>query len=138
MLSGKDLRFMRESRGVKAVFVAEQMGVSKQQLSKIEAKPAANLGLSEFCAVANALGYKPGNLLPHDGEAPQSLRELEPVAAALADLDDASRRELISMLVDDARKLANLMRRIDPPSGSSEPSDPDDPSTPMFGALAAI
>jgi transcriptional regulator with XRE-family HTH domain len=69
--AGKDitygglLRQLRESRDRSQASVARSVGISPAQLARLESNQRG-LYLDDFVRIAEALGEKPGNLLPND------------------------------------------------------------------------
>lgn len=64
-MHGRILRQLRESKGRSQVEVARSVGISPAQLARLEANQRG-LYLEDFVTIAEALGEKPGNLLPND------------------------------------------------------------------------
>ena len=62
---GRILRHLRESKGRTQADVARKVGISPAQLARLEANQRG-LYIEDFVAIAEALGEKPGNLLPND------------------------------------------------------------------------
>jgi transcriptional regulator with XRE-family HTH domain len=62
---GRILRQLRESHGRSQVDVARSVGISPAQLARLEANQRG-LYVDDFVSIAEALGEKPGNLLPND------------------------------------------------------------------------
>jgi len=62
---GHVLRLLRESKGRSQAEVARSVGMSPAQLARLEANKRG-LYVDDFVAIAEALGEKPGNLLPND------------------------------------------------------------------------
>jgi transcriptional regulator with XRE-family HTH domain len=62
---GRILRQLRESKGRSQAEVARSVGISPAHLARLEASQRG-LYLEDFVAIAEALGEKPGNLLPND------------------------------------------------------------------------
>lgn len=62
---GGILRQLRESKGRTQADVARSVGISPAQLARLEANQRG-LYIEDFVAIAQALGEKPGNLLPND------------------------------------------------------------------------
>ena len=62
---GRILRQLRESKGRTQADVARKVGISPAQLARLEANQRG-LYIEDFVAIAEALGEKPGNLLPND------------------------------------------------------------------------
>jgi transcriptional regulator with XRE-family HTH domain len=62
---GRILRQLRESKGRSQAEVARSVGISPAQLARLEANQRG-LYLEDFINLTEALGEKPGNLLPND------------------------------------------------------------------------
>ncbi|HSN68273.1 MAG TPA: helix-turn-helix transcriptional regulator [Thermoanaerobaculia bacterium] len=62
---GGILRRLRESRGRVQAEVARTVGISPAQLARLESNQRG-LYVEDFVTIAEALGEKPGNLLPND------------------------------------------------------------------------
>ena len=62
---GRILRQLRESTGRSQAEVARSVGISPAQLARLETNQRG-LYLEDFVSIAEALGEKPGNLLPND------------------------------------------------------------------------
>src|ERR1700752_4482470 len=62
---GRILRQVRESKGRSQADIARSVGISPAQLARLEANQRG-LYLEDFVRIAEALGEKPGNLLPND------------------------------------------------------------------------
>jgi transcriptional regulator with XRE-family HTH domain len=62
---GRILRQLRESKGRSQAEVARSVGISPAQLARLEANQRG-LYVEDFVRIAEALGEKPGNLLPND------------------------------------------------------------------------
>src|ERR1700682_5238643 len=62
---GRILRHLRESKGRSQASVARSVGISPAQLARLESNQRG-LYLEDFVRIAEALGEKPGNLLPND------------------------------------------------------------------------
>jgi len=62
---GRILRQLRESKGRSQADVARSVGISPAHLARLE-KNQRGLYLEDFVSIAEALGEKPGNLLPND------------------------------------------------------------------------
>jgi len=79
---GRILRQLREARGRGQAEVARSVGISPAQLARLEANQRG-LYVEDFINIAEALGEKPGNLLPNDlGE----IGHLKPIIDRLASL----------------------------------------------------
>lgn len=62
---GRILRQLRESRGRSQADVARAVSISPAHLARLEAEQRG-LYVKDFVSIAEALGEKPGNLLPND------------------------------------------------------------------------
>jgi len=62
---GRILRQLRESRARSQAEVARSVGISPAQLARLEGNQRG-LYVEDFVSIAEALGEKPGNLLPND------------------------------------------------------------------------
>ncbi|HEV7922052.1 MAG TPA: helix-turn-helix transcriptional regulator [Thermoanaerobaculia bacterium] len=79
---GRILRQLRESKGRAQADVARSVGMSPAQLARLEANQRG-LYVEDFVNIAEALGEKPGNLLPNDlGD----IAHLKPLIDQLADV----------------------------------------------------
>lgn len=64
-MHGRTLRQLRESKGRSQASVARSVGISPAHLARLEANQRG-LYVEDFVRIAEALGEKPGNLLPND------------------------------------------------------------------------
>ena len=62
---GRILRHLRESKGQSQAEVARAVAISPAHLARLEAEQRG-LYIDHFVSIAEALGEKPGNLLPND------------------------------------------------------------------------
>jgi transcriptional regulator with XRE-family HTH domain len=62
---GRVLRQLRESKSRTQAEVARSVGISPAQLARLESNQRG-LYVDDFIRIAEALGEKPGNLLPND------------------------------------------------------------------------
>jgi len=62
---GRILRQLREAKGRAQADVARSAGISPAQLARLETNQRG-LYVEDFVSIAEALGEKPGNLLPND------------------------------------------------------------------------
>ncbi len=62
---GRILRQLRESKGRLQTEVARSVGISPAHLARLESNQRG-LYVEDFVRIAEALGEKPGNLLPND------------------------------------------------------------------------
>lgn len=64
-MHGRILKKLRESRNVTQASIARSVGISPAQMARLESNQRG-LYLEDFILIAEALGEKPGNLLPND------------------------------------------------------------------------
>lgn len=82
---GRILRKLREARGRAQAEVARAVGISPAQLARLE-RNQRGLYVEDFVKIAQALGEKPGNLLPNDlGD----IGYMKPLIDRLASVDQA-------------------------------------------------
>lgn len=62
---GRILRHLRESKGRSQAEVAKAVAISPAHLARLETEQRG-LYVDDFVSIAEALGEKPGNLLPND------------------------------------------------------------------------
>ena len=62
---GRILRHLRESKGRSQAEVAKAVSISPAHLARLEGEQRG-LYVEDFVSIAEALGEKPGNLLPND------------------------------------------------------------------------
>lgn len=62
---GRILRHLRESKGLSQAEIAKAVDISPAHLARLEAGQRG-LYVEDFVSIAEALGEKPGNLLPND------------------------------------------------------------------------
>lgn len=62
---GRILRHLRESKGRSQAEIARAVEISPAHLARLEAEQRG-LYVKDFVSIAEALGEKPGNLLPND------------------------------------------------------------------------
>ncbi|HEY0591798.1 MAG TPA: helix-turn-helix transcriptional regulator [Thermoanaerobaculia bacterium] len=72
---GRILRHLRISKGLSQAEVARRVGMSAAHLARLESSQRG-LYLEDFVLIAEALGEKPGNLLPNDVGAVGHLKPL--------------------------------------------------------------
>lgn len=65
IMYGRILRKLRESKGRSQAEVARSVGISPAKLARLESNQRG-LSVEDFVRIAEALGEKPGNLLPND------------------------------------------------------------------------
>ena len=101
---GRLLRQLRESKGRSQVEIARRVAISPAHLARLESNQRG-LYLEDFIRIAEALGEKPGNLLPNDLGA---IGHLKPLIDQLASV----RPELlpnVAQVVADVVRLSNEM-----------------------------
>lgn len=112
---GRVLRQLRESKARTQADVARTVGISPAQLARLETAQRG-LYLDDFVRIAEALGEKPGNLLPNDlGD----IGHLKPLIDRLA----AVRPEFLPRVAAIVGKVVTLTEEV---AAASEPSPPAD------------
>lgn len=112
---GRVLRQLRESKARTQADVARSVGISPAQLARLETSQRG-LYLDDFVRIAEALGEKPGNLLPNDlGD----IGHLKPLIDRLA----AVRPEFLPRVVAILGKVVTLTEEV---SAASEAQPPDE------------
>lgn len=96
---GHILRQLRESKARSQAEVARSVGISPAQLARLEANKRG-LYVEDFVSIAEALGEKPGNLLPNDLG---NIGHMKPLIDRLATV----RPELLSRI---AAIIGNIVR----------------------------
>lgn len=97
---GRILRQLREAKGRSQADVARSTGISPAQLARLETNQRG-LYLGDFVAIVEALGEKPGNLLPNDlGE----IGHMKPLIDRLASV----RPELLGRVTAIVRNVVQL------------------------------
>lgn len=108
---GQVLRQLRESKARSQADVARSVSMSPAQLARLETSQRG-LYLEDFIKIAEALGEKPGNLLPNDlGD----IGHLKPLINRLA----AVPRELLPRVSTIIEKLVLLTEEITTQSKST-------------------
>lgn len=115
---GRILRQLRESKARSQADVARSVGISPAQLARLETSQRG-LYLNDFVSIAEALGEKPGNLLPNDlGE----IGHLKPLIDRLATI----RPEFLARVTTIIEKIVLLTEQAsaaaEPPRKSRTPS----------------
>ena len=77
---GRILRQLRESKGLSQAQVARTVAISPAHLARLEGEKRG-LYVEDFVSIVEALGEKPGNLLPNDIGA---IGHLKPIVDRLA------------------------------------------------------
>jgi transcriptional regulator with XRE-family HTH domain len=122
---GKVLRKLRESRGRAQAEVARTVGISPAHLARLETNQRG-LYLEDFVKIAEALGEKPGNLLPNDlGD----VGYMKPLIDRLAEVDqDLFPR--VSAIVDEIVRLTGSVSATAPQPGRKSPPRKRKPPAP--------
>jgi len=113
---GRILRHLRESKGRSQAEVAKAVSISPAHLARLEAEQRG-LYVEDFVSIAEALGEKPGNLLPNDVGA---IGHVKPLVDRLA----AVRPELLPHVTAILGKVVLLAESIviaPPTAGTSRP-----------------
>ena len=107
---GRILRQLRESKGRAQAGVARSVGISPAHLARLEANQRG-LYVEDFVRIAEALGEKPGNLLPNDlGD----IAYLKPLIDRLAAVS-AERLPLLSTIIEKIILLTdNVQKGVTP------------------------
>lgn len=115
---GRILRQLRESKGRGQAEVARSVGISPAQLARLESNQRG-LYVEDFVRIVEALGDKPGNLLPNDlGD----IGHLKPVIDRLAGVRPefltrvSTIIDKIVLLTDDMTATARLAVHKAPPA----------------------
>lgn len=113
---GRILRHLRESKGRSQADVARAVAISPAHLARLEADQRG-LYVRDFVTIAQALGEKPGNLLPNDmGE----IGHLKPLVDRLAAVPPELLPHVTAILV----KVVVLAEKVGitaPLTGASRP-----------------
>ena len=113
---GRILRHLRESKGRSQAEVAKAVAISPAHLARLEAEQRG-LYVEDFVHIAEALGEKPGNLLPNDVGA---IGHMKPLVDRLA----AVPPELLPQVTAILAKVVLLAESVGlaaPPAGTSQP-----------------
>lgn len=111
---GRILRHLRESKGRSQAEVAKAVAISPAHLARLEAEQRG-LYVEDFVSIAEALGEKPGNLLPNDVGA---IGHVKPLVDRLA----AVPPELLPQITAILAKIVVLAQSVvaaAPPAGPS-------------------
>ena len=113
---GRILRQLREAKGRGQAEVARSVGISPAQLARLEANQRG-LYVEDFVSIAEALGEKPGNLLPNDlGD----IGHLKPLIDRLA----AVPPEFLPSVAAIIDKIVRLTLELTPPKQPSPRKTP--------------
>lgn len=113
---GRILRHLRESKGRSQAEVAKAVAISPAHLARLESEQRG-LYVRDFVSIAEALGEKPGNLLPNDVGA---LGHVKPLVDRLA----AVPPELLQQVTAILAKVVGLAESVvvaAPAAGASRP-----------------
>ncbi len=110
---GRILRHLRIAKGLSQSEVARRVGMSAAHLARLESSQRG-LYLEDFVLIAEALGEKPGNLLPNDVGA---VGHLKPLIDRLASVNPeylATLSAILDKLVSLTEDVAAAPRRPPP------------------------
>jgi len=110
---GQVLRQLRESKARSQADVARSVAISPAQLARLETSQRG-LYLEDFIKIAQALGEKPGNLLPNDLG---NIGHLKPLINRLATVPP----ELLPRVTTIIEKLVLLTEEMTKPQSKSTP-----------------
>jgi len=111
---GRILRQLRESKGRAQAGVARSVGISPAHLARLETNQRG-LYVEDFVLIAEALGEKPGNLLPNDlGDIARLKPLIDRLAAVRLDL-----LPLLSVIIEKIILLADGVQLSIAPRGKS-------------------
>ena len=110
---GRILRHLRESKGRSQAEVAKAVAISPAHLARLEGEQRG-LYVKDFVSIAEALGEKPGNLLPNDVGA---MGHVKPLLDRLA----AVSPELLPQVTAIVAKVVGLAEQV---ATSAPPASP--------------
>lgn len=113
---GRILRHLRESKGRSQAEVAKAVAISSAHLARLEAGQRG-LYVKDFVSIAEALGEKPGNLLPNDVGA---IGHVKPLVDRLA----AVPQELLPQVTAILAKVVGLAESVVSAAPTAGPSRP--------------
>lgn len=105
-MDGRILRQLREAKGRSQADVAKSVGISAAHLARLESNQRG-LYLEDFVNIVEALGEKPGNLLPNDLG---TIGHLKPLIDRLATV----RPELLGHVTAIVDRIVNLADHVSP------------------------
>jgi transcriptional regulator with XRE-family HTH domain len=111
---GRVLRQLRESKGRSQADIARSVKISPAQLARLETSQRG-LYLEDFISIAEALGEKPGNLLPNDLG---NIGHLKPLIDRLATL----RPEFLARVTAIIEKIVLLTEQTAGPQTPQKPA----------------
>lgn len=110
---GRILRHLRESKGRSQADVARAVAISPAHLARLESGQRG-LYVEDFVAIAEALGEKPGNLLPNDVGA---IGHVKPLVDRLATVPPELLPQ-VTAIVAKVVGLAESVTNAPPPTGA--------------------
>lgn len=113
---GRILRHLRESKGRSQADVAKAVAISPAHLARLEAEQRG-LYVKDFVSIAEALGEKPGNLLPNDVG---TIGHVKPLVDRLAAVPPELLLQVTAILVK-VVVLAESVAGAAPSAGASPP-----------------
>ena len=113
---GRILRHLRESKGRSQADVAKAVAISPAHLARLEAEQRG-LYIKDFVSIAEALGEKPGNLLPNDVGA---IGHVKPLVDRLAAVPPELLLQVTAILAK-VVVLAETVVIAAPSAGASQP-----------------
>ena len=113
---GRILRHLRESKGRSQAEVAKAVAISPAHLARLEAGQRG-LYVRDFVSIAEALGEKPGNLLPNDVG---TIGHVKPLVDRLAAVPPALLPQVTAIL-GKVVGLAESVFNNEPPAAASPP-----------------
>jgi len=117
-MHGPILRHLRETKGRSQADVARSVGMSAAQLARLE-RNQRGLYLDDFVRITEALGEKPGNLLPNDlGD----LARFKPVIDRLAAVRPALLPRIIAIVEEAVRLAEATSDAADAPAAPTRPA----------------
>ena len=122
---GGILRQLRESRGRSQADVAKAVSISPAHLARLETGQRG-LYVEDFVSIAEALGEKPGNLLPNDVG---TIAHVKPLVDRLALI----RPELLPYVTAILAKVVLLAESVVVAAASGSPPPPRSPASPRKG-----
>ncbi|MEO8217960.1 MAG: helix-turn-helix transcriptional regulator [Acidobacteriota bacterium] len=121
---GRILRQLREAKGRSQADVARSVGISPAQLARLETNQRG-LYVEDFVRIAEALGEKPGNLLPNDAGDIAHVKPLIDRIAAVKPRYRAIVSTIISrivLLTEDVASLSDQLEEVETPRPKQRPN----------------
>lgn len=119
---GRILRQLREAKGRSQAEIAKAVAISPGYLARLESGQRG-LSVNDFVSIAEALGEKPGNLLPNDLGA---IGHVKPLVDRLAAVPPGLLAQ-VTLILGSVVMLAESVAGVAP---SENPSPPNARSTP--------